>query len=92
MGGGIIASTEPAPLEVANRACHMVAACNFLYKALTFLAFLDVGGVLPILYLLPESSLAAGSGMGLSIAFVADFCCTFRTFAGLFIRICAYNN
>ena len=70
----------------------MIAASNFLDKALTFLAFLNVRSVLPILDLLSESSLATGSRMSLSIAFIADLSCAFWTFTGLFIRVSAYHN
>ena len=92
MSSWIIASTEPAPLEVANRTCHMVTTSYLLNKSLAFLTFLDIWGILPILNLLAEGTLTTRSGVGLSIAFIAYFCTTFWTFTCFFTWVCTNHN
>jgi hypothetical protein len=48
MGGGVLAAAEPAPLETAQGAGHVIATGDFLNEALALLTFLDIGCVLPI--------------------------------------------
>jgi len=59
---------------------------------MTFLAFLNIGGVFPVFYLFLECSLTAGLWVPLSIATVADLGRAFGTFACFFIRIRTHHD
>lgn len=87
----VIASTKPAPLEMTNRTSHMVTTSYLLYKSLTFLTFLDIWSILPILYLLPKSTLTTRTRMSLSIAFVTNLCAAFWAFTCFFTWIRTYH-
>jgi hypothetical protein len=88
----VIASTKPAPLEVTNRTSHMVTPGYLLNEALTFLTLLDIWSILPVLYLLPKSTLTTRTRVSLSIAFITYFSAAFWAFACFFTWICAYHN